>query len=224
MFHNHTVLSRGNIMLTLAVVALAAIAFTLAFMVWEYSRQNTVLHDYIERLEQSREEMRLKIAAAERVQNNVEADKPKRRQAEREHYTRIVRPPGSRQFLTMESYEPMPTPESPKRVTKQTILGSSAKRSKKPTKAPRAFISSDISEWIRFVPADAILRCIEKHTRGGGRNTYVQDNSNKGGYNFRFMYNNREYRSSPFKTYREAAAFRDLVFAAFMNEDANAKA
>ena len=79
MFHNHTVLSRGNIMLTLAVVALAAIAFTLAFMVWEYSRQNTVLHDYIERLEQSREEMRLKIAAAERVQNNVEADKPKRR-------------------------------------------------------------------------------------------------------------------------------------------------
>jgi len=66
-------------MLTLAVVALAAIAFTLAFMVWEYRNDNTNLQEYIERLERSREEMRLKIAAAERVQKNIETDKPKRR-------------------------------------------------------------------------------------------------------------------------------------------------
>ena len=66
-------------MLTLAVAALAAIAFTLAAMVWEYRNDNTNLQNFIDRLERSREEMRLKIAAAERVQNNVEADKPKRR-------------------------------------------------------------------------------------------------------------------------------------------------
>lgn len=66
-------------MLTLAVAALAAIAFTLAVMVWEYRNDNTNLQNFIDRLEQSREEMRLKIAAAERVQKNIEADKPKRR-------------------------------------------------------------------------------------------------------------------------------------------------
>ena len=66
-------------MLTLAVVALAAIAFTLAFMVWEYRNDNTNLQEYIGGLESSREEMRLKIAAAERGQKNIETDKPKRR-------------------------------------------------------------------------------------------------------------------------------------------------
>lgn len=223
MFHNHTVLSRGNIMLTLAVVALAAIAFTLAFMVWEYSRQNTVLHDYIERLEQSREEMRLKIAAAERVQKNAEADKPKRR-AEGNYHVRMVREPWERVPTFAESHQATPTAESPKRITKQTILGTAAHRSKKPTKAPRAFISSDIGEWVKYVPPHVILRCIEKHTRGGSRNSYVQDNSNKGSYNFRLMYNKREYRSGPFKTYREAEAFRDLVFATYMQEYPNAKA
>jgi Flp pilus assembly protein TadB len=66
-------------MLILAVAALAAIAFTLAVMVWEYRNDNTNLQNLVDRLEQSREEMRWKIETTERVQKNTQADKPKRR-------------------------------------------------------------------------------------------------------------------------------------------------
>lgn len=66
-------------MLTLAVVALCAVGFTLSIMAWEYRNDNVNLQEHIDRLERSREEMRLKIAAAERVQKNIETDKPKRR-------------------------------------------------------------------------------------------------------------------------------------------------
>ena len=246
MFFHHTTLLRGNIMLTLAVVALCAVGFTLSIMAWEYRNDNANLQEHIERLERSREEMRRKIKTTEKpaVESvgpvriaQTSLSQPRTNEEKREALQSLLDDPNASELsaraiarkagvsktmvLNVLKEKAEPRDIRPQRITKQTALGKQKGRRVRPTKYPRAFISKEVDEWMEVAPRAMLAKALTNLLLN--KRDYIQYNKRFDTWSVTLSQNYRAYTTGPFDTRHEAREFRRRLFIAVSaREDSNA--